>query len=119
METQNDFFDESFTVRPAGGFNIAARVVKYGTFGEIEDPSIGTVEFYIKSWDDDSSPLNFRKLKTRSCSEADFQGEEGASSESIFYPMHFKSKIFKKYIPDLKCVDEDMDIYGEFNTNIA
>ena len=119
METQNDFFDESFTVRPAGGFNIAARVVKYGTFGEIEDPSIGTVEFYIKSWGNDSAPLKFDKLKTRPCSVSDFQGEEGASSESMFYPMHFKSKTFKKYIPDLKCVDEDIEIYGDFNTNIA
>ena len=119
METQHDFFPENFTVRPADGFNITARVARYGTFDDIEDPSMGTVEFYLKSWNDDTSPLKFRKLKTRPYSISDFQGEEGANNESKFYPMHFKSFIFKKYVPKMKCIDEDIEIYGDFNTNIA
>ena len=118
-EIQNDFFTEDFAVGPSDGFNIAATVTTYGDFSDIEDPSIGTVEFYEKSWKEDGSPLEFKKLKTRPCTLADFKGEAGASEDAPFFPMHFKSKSFKSYVPKMKCVDEDFQVYGDFNTNIA
>lgn len=33
--------------------------------------------------------------------------------------MHFKSVSYKSYLPKMKCIDEDMAIYGDFNANIA
>lgn len=106
-------------MKPSDGFNIAAKVTGYSDYNDIEDPSIGTVEFYLKSWLDDGSPIKFTKVKTRPCSLADFQGEAGASDDDQFFPMHFKSQSYKRYVPAMKCLDEDISIYGDFNTNIA
>lgn len=63
QEDQNNYFGETFLVSADQGFRVAAAVTKYGDFRDNEDPSIGTLEFYLKSWLDDGSPLEFKKLK--------------------------------------------------------
>ena len=75
-EIQKDHFKESYAVGTPAGFNVAATVTSYGAIDETEDPEIGTLEFYTKSWKDDLSPLIFTKLRTRKCTLADFDTDD-------------------------------------------
>lgn len=99
---------------------VAAAVTNYGDPANIEDPSIGTVEFYIKSWLADGSPLDFHKLKTRPCKKEEFSfPDDKVKRDTPFYPVHENSESLKSYIPKMKCIDEDYSLYGDFNTNVA
>lgn len=57
QEDQNNYFEETFTVSAEQGFRVAAAVTAYGDFNDNENPSIGTLEFYMKSWLADGSPI--------------------------------------------------------------
>lgn len=99
---------------------VAAAVTAYGDYSDNEDPSIGTLEFYIKGWLDDGSPIKFTKLKTRPCTleEFSFQSDK-VKRDTPFWQIHVKSDSYKDYIPSMKCIDEDYELYGEFETNVA
>ena len=97
-EVQNDFFTEDFTVRGEDGFRVAATVTNYGDTSDIEDPSIGTVEIYEKSWLADGSPLRWRKLKTRPCDENLDFNLDGTVHNATFDNIHFKSVSLAGYI---------------------
>ena len=131
-EIQKDHFEESYAVGTLAGFNVAATVTSYGAIEEEEDPEIGTLEFYTKSWKDDLSPLVFTKLRTRKCTLADFDtvdldeeyfeqahDQDHEVEEATFYPIHKESVSYVGYIPSMKCIDEPFEIYGSFDTNIA
>lgn len=92
-EIQTDFFTEDFHVDASMGFKVAAALTGYNNYEDIEDPTIGTLEFYMKSWKDDNSPLEFKKLKTRTCTpeELNFEGIEHDADSERFFPVHFKS----------------------------
>ena len=53
----------------------------------IEDESIGTVKFYLKSWTDETA-VKFTELESRQCSERDFARDE--DSVEGLYPLHTK-----------------------------
>ena len=92
----------------------------YGDFDDNEDPSIGTLEFYTKSWLDDGSPLQFKRLETRPCNLDEFSfNTDKVKRDTPFWPIHEKSESLKHYIPTMKCADEDFEIYGDFDTNIG
>lgn len=119
-EDQNDFFSEDFIVSTDMRFRVAAAVTAYGDPTDIEDPRIGTIEFYIKSWKADGSPLDFKKLDTRLCSLDEFSfRSDKVKRDTPFYPVHQKSESLRDYLPKMKCVDEPYDLYGDFSTNIA
>ena len=71
-EVQDYYFAEDFEFTPKDGFQVAARITDYGNTTDVEDPEIGTIEFFIKGWKADLSPLYFRKLKRRKCNLDDF-----------------------------------------------
>lgn len=109
-------------MRPEDGFRIAVTVTSFGDLSEIEDPSIGTVEFYLKSWTDEvnADPLTFKKLKTRTCDrKLDFGDGADNEGKSFFNPLHSKSTSYQGYIKKMKCVDEPFEIFGDYNTNVA
>ena len=124
-EVQNDYFNEDFEVTTAFGFRVAAAITNLGDAKGVEDPSIGTLEFYIKSWVNDG-PVTLTKLKTRFCREDEFKfsserddDHDNGDLEDNFYPIHQKSESFRQYMPNLKCIDEDYNLYGTYNTNIS
>lgn len=120
QEDQNYFFPETYRVSAKDGFRVAAAVTAYGDYTDNEDPSIGTLEFYLKSWLDDGSPLKFRKLKTRQCNleEFSFQSDK-EERDTPFWTIHTNSESYKPYLPTLKCIDEDFELFGDFDTNVA
>ena len=119
-EDQNDFFKEDFVVSQDQRFRVAAAVTTYGDPNEIEDPSIGTIEFYIKSWKADGSPMDFKKLKNHPCPTDEFSfRSDKVKRDTSFYPIHEKSESLRDYLPKMKCIDEDYSLYGDFSTNIA
>lgn len=66
-----------------------------------EDPSIGTLEFYLKSWGSAAtSAIVFKKLKKRQCDEGDFSFEsDTVKRDTLFWTIHEKSESYKSYIP--------------------
>ena len=117
-EVQDFYFSEEFKFTPKDGLQVAARITSYGNTTDIEDPEIGAMEFYIKGWKADLSPICFKKLKKRKCNLDDFQ-DSATNQEVMFFPLHIKSESLKEYVPTMQCIDEQFDIYGDFDTNIA
>ena len=68
---EENFFpsDEAFSQKD--GFYIAAALTRYdGSSEVIEDPSIGTLKMYIKSWDvydAENGGLKFTEIPLRAC----------------------------------------------------
>ena len=66
---KNDKFGED------DGFAIAGAITDFdGSPDSIEDPTIGTTEFYVKYWDEASDGAKFKKLNHRLCTNSDFDG---------------------------------------------
>ena len=68
------------------GFMLAAGVSKYnGETEPLEDPEIGTVKIYKKTWDSQdingNGGLKFEEIPTEPCLEQDF----GGGDDSLFY----------------------------------
>ena len=76
-------FDYSFEWGSKDGFAVAGAVTSFDASGEsVEDPTIGTVKFVIKSWSPDFEGLRFQELQQRPCTVADFDGR------GDFWPLH-------------------------------
>ncbi len=89
--TNEYFYDSSFTFSQIDGFAVAAAVTSYDGGGEpIEDPSIGTVKFYLKQWGLDGNPgITFAEVTTRPCKITDFNLKDvDDEADSIFYPVN-------------------------------
>ena len=81
-------YDHTFKLGPEKDFKVAAAITAFDSnYTVTEDPTVGEVKFYLKSWSLDES-LNFTKLKDRPCTEADFEGE------GAFWPLHEKYASF-------------------------
>ena len=83
--TKKDFFvgAESFT--SADGFKIAAAVTSYDRDPQsIEDPEIGKLVFYYKSWDsnDPDVDFGFTEILSEPCSDNAFE------DSNRFYPIN-------------------------------
>ena len=76
----------------------------------------------IKSWKSSVDGVSFKELKHRPCTDDDFfKREEGDTNESIygFYKLSEGTEAVLKDGYNLKCIDEDLSIYGDFNTYTA
>ena len=65
-------------------------MVDYGSseIGNIlEDPTIGTLKMYYKSWGvhSDDFKIIFEEVNTTACNKSDFNDVEGSNSESKFF----------------------------------
>ena len=107
-------------------FQVAAAITAYdGDPEPIEDPSYGTLVFKKKQWNYQDEPFvefGFADLKSRPCTESDFNWGDGRESdkESLFYPIaSFNKNDLKIYSGKMKCLDEDVDIFGNFDQQVA
>ena len=71
-QEQEQFYSENDTFSSQDGFQVAAGVVSLlsgDTPAEsIEDPEIGTVKMYLKSWNmKESSNIHFKEISTSFC----------------------------------------------------
>lgn len=68
---EENFFHSNATFSVSDGFYVAAAVTSYdGSSKVIEDPTIGTLKMYIKSWDVYDSVaggLKFTEIPLRNC----------------------------------------------------
>ena len=83
----------------------------------IEDESVGTVKFYLKSWIDESSPVKFTELESRQCSERDFARD--ADSVEGLYPLRAKMTNLKTYSKAMKCLVEPYELWGDYNSDVT
>ena len=77
-----NFFDVEDRISSVEGFAIASAVTKYdGSSEVVEQPEMGTIQFYLKKWGDvdDSGKEEFRfeRLPTKQCKTDDFNDVEG------------------------------------------
>ena len=73
------------------GFHLAAAVTRFdGDHEPIEDPTIATLKFELKTWnlvDNETGGLQFKVLKTKMCEESDFNDHAGSNKSSKFLPL--------------------------------
>ena len=100
------------------GFYVSAAVIRYDyTTEPIEDPDIGTLKFFLKSWniyDGENGFLKFEEIPTRPCKLSDF----GETDDSYFYQT---SSAWERDLEinwrKLKCPDyEKIKMYGNYDT---
>ena len=97
-------------------FMIAAGISAYdGSSEDEEDLSVGKLRFILKQWgtDDLEGTGGFRyiELRSRKCSEEDFNLPDGSNSNSQFYQLEdeFETDLLI-YSPKMRCiVDEDIN----------
>ena len=115
---ENIYLDNNFAIGKEEGFVVAAAFV--GGSNLTPDPEIGELKFILKSWSDASGDLEFRDLKDRKCTEEDFKSVNRDPSEYGFYSMDGSTEdIVKKSGYDLRCIGDDFNVRGDFNTNSA
>ena len=91
----------------------------------IEDPEIGTIRMYIKTWDNfdavTNGAISFREVTTRFCNEKDFQNKDGENPDSKFYVNdYFALHEIARHGHKLKCIDEEegvVSLHGNYDTN--
>ena len=87
----------------------------------IEDPTIGTLRPFYKTWNADSEAPNFEALDYHQCSRAELQlpDEEISPDEVVtqFFPL--KSDVdLDYYFAKMMCLDQtkQISIQGDYNT---
>ena len=72
---EENYFRDSDLFTSNDGLNIAAGVFSFEENFK-EDPEVGTIKFYIKSWDTENEEthgaIKFEEIKTRPCKISDF-----------------------------------------------
>ena len=118
-EVVEHHFSDDYEFSAREGFRVAAAIVAGDTEDQsTEDPSIGSVKFFIKRWKNDLSSLEFIELKSRICTPADFAFDEEFPGKS-FFPIHESSMSLKPLLPVLSCIEGPYSIYGDYNTGNA
>ena len=87
-----------------------------------EDPTIATLKFYYKSYggEEDHGAINFRPIRTKTCTDVDLNNADGTSGESKFYPLSSQyQESFNTIKKSMKCLDEEVEIYGDYNSDRA
>ena len=114
-QVQENYFDYNDTFTTNDGFNIAAGIVQIdseSTGPSIEDPEIGTLKMYRKTWDftnedEYKGNVEFFPIATHFCEDKDFNDVDGSNEESNFYPTDpFSEKKLKIYGNKLKCMND-------------
>ena len=84
-QVQENYFDHNDTFTTNDGFSIAAGIVQIDTEAtgpSIEDPEIGTLKMYRKTWDFISEEeykgnVEWEEIETHFCQDKDFNDVEG------------------------------------------
>ena len=89
--------------------------------GPIEDPSIGKIRFFAKSWGDKAQYDDFlHELDSKPCDFAkDFNDVEGTNTQSSFMPTSENSiDDLLRYGRRLKCFSnsKDLRVWGNYNS---
>ena len=116
-EYDGRFWASNFTFTKENGFAIAASFWYPEDKARWDDPEIGELKFYNKYWNNNELP-KFRELRTRSCTDEDFQVAEGEkrSEYGFFLPSETTLETIANEMHALKCVDEPVEISGDFDT---
>ena len=104
-------------------FMIAAAITTIDDTSEsIEDETYGKIVFKRKVWDTVSLPnidFGFVDVKSEKCAENDLNWADGLETDksSKFYPISELNSIdLKKYGNKLKCLDESLEMKGNFDS---
>ena len=115
------YFNDADAFTTADGFHVAAGLISDD--GSLEDPEIGTLKFYIKSWDvfdpETNGELSFTEVKTRPCQANDFKNQYNLDTK--FYSMHSSTqRVFDLYGDAVKCIDEEsLSINGFYDASVT
>ena len=102
VETYQYNFDWTHQFGLDDGFAIAAAIIAYDNSEEpVEDPRIGTIEFYLKYWKG-MDEFSFTKLSSRLCNSLIDVGSD-SGTEHGFCPLHDKMKGFIGFWEKMKC----------------
>ena len=90
---EKELIDTNFSFGKEHGFAVAAIISEWPITSEtIEDPEIGELKFIMREWDLSTSYASETELKTRPCTEEDFNVKEGTDrSEYGFYKIKDQS----------------------------
>ena len=96
----------------------------YKPFLAEEDPSIGSLEFVLNSYNATSTTgetggYESKLMGTKICDEKDLNNSEGSNDESYFYKLRDRDELLlDRFRSGLKCLKrpEELEIYGDLNS---
>ena len=119
-----EYFDEEFKITSKDhNFHIAFAFVSSSN-----DPSMlkgdlrryGEVKPFFKMWEhsnDADGDATWTEIESRPCTKKDILVDEGGTESAKFYKLSESSKTYTEYYADrLMCIDEEIEIYGAFNS---
>lgn len=117
--TENVLTEDLFAMKKEDGFTIAAAFV--GGSDLTPDPQIGELKFVLKQWGSASGDLEFKELKQRPCTKADFEINDGEQRSSYgFYAMDESTEnVVTESGYEVMCIDEPFEVIGDFNSGTA
>ena len=119
VSSMDAHFDSDYVY--SDGLMYAFGITAYDSNPEpIEDPSIGVLKPYYKSWGikETLSGVDFEALPTRNCTQAELHINGESDPNSAFFVPHKNSaRDLSFYYKKLKCLDMDtLKIQGDYNS---
>ena len=76
MQNFENYYSHTDTWGASDGFTLAACVTAYdGSSEVIEDPSVGQLKFYKKSWSGSAEMAPFSEIASRACTQDELLGK--------------------------------------------
>ena len=119
LSSRESYFDEEFVF--SNGLMFSFALTAYDSNPEaIEDPSIGVVKPYYKSWglDNEVSGVKWEELPLRNCTLAEFHLRNETDPNSLFFKPHPNSeRDLDFYFNKMKCIDKKvLQVQGDYNS---
>ena len=82
-------------------------------------PEYGEINAYYKTWGDPDNPGTWLKpIATRQCTEKELNIEESSEGDPVKFWPYPASSIgdVKAFAKNFRCTDEDLQVYGDYNS---
>ena len=136
---RDDYFNDTHIESAKLNFNVAFGVTEYDNSSEyLEDPTIGTMKAYYRSWGEGIDGVAVKEVPIRRCEMADFglndkgekishqsktvltEEESRSDTKPTFFPVKDNQVYYlKTYGSKMHCIDEKIELHGDYNTRNA
>ena len=97
-------YEDGFAVAIGFWLNTEGYEHEFNTKGDNDE--VGQIKFVEKYWETQDENVKFRELKSRLCTEEDFQVPQGKSRSSYgFFPPNPDTQTLRDSLEELLCID--------------
>ena len=116
LSIQENYYTDRHPVKAKKNhFQVAFGIVSYAESLPEDVSEYGQVKARLWRWDENG--FEFVPLPTHNCSDEEM-GLTDDKQKSVFYPVFEPNKKqIQTYSPNLWCIDDEFELYGDYNSN--